>query len=254
MNEIVFENRNKSYGAYALRKGYNDNVIKGFMVSSLLFAFAIVIPMLITKIKPIEIPDIDTAIIPMEIIREMRIEVSKAVEPVVKPSVTPPPSRPSTTLASVIKVDDNPDPDPKKVESTVIGTGKDPIANSVTTSTATASPITALGKEKEKEPATIAAFNPEFKGDLMGYLAKNIRYPAMAVESGIFGTVYLSFIVDEEGEITNVKVLRGIGFGCDKEAMDVVKKMPAWKPGRDENNQPIKVIYTLPVKFKLDRG
>jgi periplasmic protein TonB len=95
---------------------------------------------------------------------------------------------------------------------------------------------------------------PEFEGgeaQLMKYLAEHIKYPAMAREAGTEGKVYLSFVVGKDGRITDVKVLRGIGYGCDDEAKSVVAAMPAWKPGK-QNGQAVKVQYTLPVVFKLE--
>ncbi|MFH1319604.1 MAG: energy transducer TonB [Bacteroidota bacterium] len=86
--------------------------------------------------------------------------------------------------------------------------------------------------------------------DLINYLAKNIKYPEMAKNAGIQGTVNLSFIVNKKGKITNVKVLRGIGGGCDEEAMRIVKNMPRWNPGK-QRGKPVKVSFSLPVRFKL---
>jgi TonB family protein len=82
------------------------------------------------------------------------------------------------------------------------------------------------------------------------YLAKNLRYPARAAEDDIQGTVYVSFVVKTDGRITNVKLLRGIGGGCDEEALRVVLKMPQWKPGY-LNGKKVDVLYHMPVHFKL---
>lgn len=82
------------------------------------------------------------------------------------------------------------------------------------------------------------------------YLAKNLRYPGQAAEDGIQGTVYVSFIVKTDGSITNVKLLRRIGGGCDEEAIRVVSKMPQWKPG-SQNGKKVDVLYHMPVHFKL---
>jgi len=105
----------------------------------------------------------------------------------------------------------------------------------------------------EDEIFTVVEQMPQFGGgdaDLMNYLAKNIKYPAMAKESGISGIVYVTFVVNSKGEIVDVKILRGIGGGCDKEAVRVVKKMPKWKPGK-QRGKPVSVQYNLPVRFVL---
>ena len=94
---------------------------------------------------------------------------------------------------------------------------------------------------------------PEFPGgrdSLNKFLIKNIKYPVQAKEDNIQGTVYVSFVVSSLGEINNIKILRGIGFGCDEEAIRVVKKMPIWKPGK-QNGKEVSVIFNLPVNFNL---
>jgi len=94
---------------------------------------------------------------------------------------------------------------------------------------------------------------PEFPGGraaLMKYLATNIKYPPYAKEAGIQGRVFINFVVETNGNITNVKVLRGIGGGCDEEAIRVVKGMPKWSPGM-QRGKPVRVSFNLPVKFTL---
>ena len=97
--------------------------------------------------------------------------------------------------------------------------------------------------------------NPAFPGGdtaMTGYILRNIHYPTIEKEEGISGTVYISFVVEMDGRITNVKVLRGVsgGPGCDKEALRVVKMMPDWSPGK-LNGQPVRTQINLPVIFKM---
>jgi protein TonB len=94
---------------------------------------------------------------------------------------------------------------------------------------------------------------PEFPGgekEMRSFINSNVKYPQMARESGIEGTVYLNFICEKDGNITNVKVLRGIGGGCDEEAIKVVKSMPKWNAGK-QNGMPVRVSFNLPIKFTL---
>ena len=91
---------------------------------------------------------------------------------------------------------------------------------------------------------------PGGEGKLMEYVAKNIKYPQIARETGIQGRVFVGFVVEPDGSVSNVKVLRGIGGGCDEEAMRVVKSMPKWKPGK-QRGKAVRVSYMLPVNFKL---
>lgn len=106
----------------------------------------------------------------------------------------------------------------------------------------------------EKEIFTVVEQMPEFPGGqakMMKYLAENIDYPQMAREVGVQGTVFVTFVVEPNGSITNVKVLRGIGSGCDEEAIRVVKSMPKWNPGK-QRNKPVRVQFNLPVRFILE--
>ena len=94
---------------------------------------------------------------------------------------------------------------------------------------------------------------PKFPGGenaLMDYVAKNVVYPKEAQEKGISGRVFVGFIVEKDGSVSEVKVLRGIGGGCDEESIRVVKAMPKWKPGK-QDGKPVRVSYQLPVFFKL---
>ena len=105
----------------------------------------------------------------------------------------------------------------------------------------------------EAEVFTIVEEMPEYPGGLnklTDYLSKNIKYPQMARESGIQGRVFVNFVVEPDGSVSNVNVMRSLGGGCDEEAMRVVKAMPKWKPGR-QRGKAVRVSYILPVNFKL---
>lgn len=105
----------------------------------------------------------------------------------------------------------------------------------------------------EAEVFTIVEQMPSFPGGdakMYEYLGKNIKYPQIARETGIQGRVFVNFVVEPDGSVSNVKVLRGIGGGCDEEAMRVVKAMPKWSPGK-QRGKTVRVSYTLPVVFKL---
>jgi periplasmic protein TonB len=94
---------------------------------------------------------------------------------------------------------------------------------------------------------------PAFPGGeeaLYKFLSTNIKYPTVAKETGISGTVVISFIVEKNGEISNARVIKGIGGGCDDEALRVIKSMPNWSPGK-QLGKPVRVQFNLPVKFSL---
>ena len=105
----------------------------------------------------------------------------------------------------------------------------------------------------EAEVFTIVEEMPSYPGGdakMYEYLGKNIKYPQIARESGIQGRVFVNFVVEPDGSVSNVKVMRGIGGGCDEEAIRVIKNMPKWKPGK-QRGKAVRVTYTIPVVFKL---
>lgn len=94
---------------------------------------------------------------------------------------------------------------------------------------------------------------PQFPGGdqaMMKFVATNVQYPEEAKEKEISGRVLVGFIVEKDGSVNEVKIVRGIGGGCDEEAVRVVKAMPKWIPGKDKG-KPVRVYYTLPLTFKL---
>jgi TonB family protein len=102
---------------------------------------------------------------------------------------------------------------------------------------------------------TVVEEMPAFKGgqsELINYISSNIHYPQQAKEQGITGTVFITFLIDEVGKVRDVKVLRGIGGGCDEEALRVVQAMPDWNPGKSKG-VPVKVSFNLPIKFNLNK-
>jgi periplasmic protein TonB len=106
---------------------------------------------------------------------------------------------------------------------------------------------------EEMEIFTVVEAMPEFPGGdatRMKFLQENIRYPQLARESGIQGTVFVTFVVERDGSVTDVRVLRGIGGGCDEEAVRVIQQMPKWVPGR-QRGQPVRVQFNMPIRFTL---
>lgn len=105
----------------------------------------------------------------------------------------------------------------------------------------------------EAEIFTVVEQMPEYPGGmkaLVTYLSENIQYPQEAKDKGIQGRVFINFVLDTDGSVTNAKLLRGIGGGCDEEAIRVVSAMPNWKPGM-QRDTPVRVSYNLPIKFAL---
>jgi TonB family protein len=117
----------------------------------------------------------------------------------------------------------------------------------------------AMKKEDAEEDSgpvyTFVKEMPSFPGgdsERLKFLSKNIRYPQQAAENGIQGTVYVSFVVKSNGSLADIKIIQGIGGGCDEEALRVVKKMPVWRPGY-QNGKKVEVLYTMAIKFRLQQ-
>ncbi|MBK6965185.1 MAG: energy transducer TonB [Bacteroidales bacterium] len=105
----------------------------------------------------------------------------------------------------------------------------------------------------EAEIFTVVEESPSFPGGdeaRIRFLTENIKYPQIARESSISGTVYVTFVVEKNGNVTDVRVLRGIGGGCDEEAVRVIKAMPKWSPGK-QRGKPVRVQFNMPIKFTL---
>lgn len=108
-------------------------------------------------------------------------------------------------------------------------------------------------EEEEEQIWTVVEEDPEFPGGMEAlgrYLAENIKYPQLAKENGITGKCFVTFVVEKDGSVANVKVLRDIGGGCGAEAVRVVKAMPKWKPGK-QRTKPVRTQFNLPITFNL---
>lgn len=112
--------------------------------------------------------------------------------------------------------------------------------------------------ERVGEPSdvtfTIVEQMPRFPGgeeELFKFIGGNIKYPEEAKEAGMEGVVYVTFVVEKDGTIGEARVLRGIGGGCDEEAVRVIRAMPAWEPGM-QRGKPVRVQYNLPIRYKLN--
>jgi len=114
-------------------------------------------------------------------------------------------------------------------------------------------PVVEEKEVEEVEIFTVVEESPGFPGGdeaRIKFLQNNIKYPQMARESNIQGTVYVTFVVEKDGRVTDVRVLRGIGGGCDEEAIRVIKAMPKWNPGK-QRGKPVRVQFNMPIKFSL---
>lgn len=249
-NDIVFAGRNQNYGAYELRSNYNKRVtyIVGGIV---LFSIALLgVKKIVDRPKTEEV---------QEVLRVEQIDLTPP--PPIEETPPPPPPPPPPPMAEMVKFtppvikDDAVEEEPQKLQEevteTTIGT-KDQEGEEIL-----APPSTDNGPGEPAAPEifTIVEENAEFPGGIpamMKYIKDNVQYPAMAREAGISGKCFLKFVVNENGDISNVEVLKGVPGcpECDKEAVRVVKSMPKWKPAK-MTGRAVKCYFNLPFSFKI---
>jgi protein TonB len=252
-DDLIFENRNKAYGAYTIRQSYDEAVIKGLATTIGIAAAIIVVAGFIGGNKIIEkviavSPTINIGPPPKiqteTVVPAQRIEPVKRVNPnlAVQVVTTPDPVKP--------------DPQPSTASTGTQGT-TDGTTGTDTGTSGGADTGTDLGTVpvKNNEPFIHVEVMPTYKGGMEGMmktLKKNMRYPASARRMGKEGTVFVEFVVTEFGDIENIKVVKGFDLDCDKEAVRIVGKLTEWNPGM-QNKMEVNVKLVLPIKFKLEQ-
>ncbi|RCR71089.1 MULTISPECIES: energy transducer TonB [Larkinella] len=265
LDDIVFADRNKAYGAYALRKDYSRTVYRALIIGSVLFLLAMATPSIISVLTPKEDEQ-----------AMVEVDLMKLPPPPIDPNEPPPPPPPPVELPKVNTVkflppevkpdeevpEETPPPTVEELKEAVAAEKTqegDPNAEEVIVApeeTAGPTKVEAAveAAPKEDQIFTVVEQNPEFPGGMAAlgqFLGKNIRYPPAASRANISGRVFVSFVVNTDGSIQDVTVLKGLGFGTDEEAMRVVKAMPKWRPGK-QSGRPVRVKYNLPINFQLE--
>lgn len=269
--EMVFAGKNKEYGAYKLRKGTSGRNIKALLI--LVIAAALVGGFLAWKVieqKQAEEQQAYMEAMELAKLQQQAKKEEKKKEPV-KPKVEmkkeiPVARETQKFTAPVIKKDElvkeeNQVKQMDKLDDKVaVGTEnkegvKDRTVEAVRNdiSVAAPPPTPAPKPEVATKVFDVVEEMPSFPGGngaLMSYLASNIKYPVVAQENGVQGRVIVSFVVERDGSISDVRVARSVDPSLDREAQRVVKSMPRWKPGK-QNGSAVRVKYTVPVVFRL---
>jgi protein TonB len=241
--DLVFKGRNHEYGAYVLRKKSNENTNKGIVYAIIFFTLVISTPAIIDLIKGI-VPE------EKEDVKVTQVTTLEEPPPVDKSTPPPPPAEPPPEIKPDEQVPDEPPPaqdEMKDKDAGVADVEGDP--NGIDASLQLPSGDGLTG-DAEPEFVTFAEQTAEFNGELFEWLGKNIQYPDMAKQNGIEGKVIIQFVVEKDGKITNVEVVKKAGWGFDEAAVEVVKKMPAWKPAK-QNGKAVRLQMSLPVRFTL---
>ena len=251
-NEIVFEKRNKAFGAYLIRREYHRTLMMAFAISTTLLVLFVCIPLIKNLLNSGD--DKTTSFSETEINLMQPPPIDETQPP--PPPVPPQPPVQQTikfTPPVVVKDEEVPQDEPpptqeelKDVNAGITTQEGDPNAIDL--------PVEEPGTgDAPPEIFTIVEEMPSFPGGesaLVKYLSDNIKYPARARENNITGTVFVTFKVGKDGKATDAQILRGIGGGCDEEALRGIKSMPSWRAGR-QRGEPVNVQYKLPIKFSL---
>jgi protein TonB len=256
LDDLIFENRNKEYGAYFLRQIYHKHIIKAVITAFIFFILFVSSPLIYNYIIG-KVGDINKVKV---------VEYTTLAEPppIDKNTPPPPPVEPPPPLKSTVKftppvikpdeeVTEEPPPAVEELKEVDPGTKTvEGDANGIDPGL-----LDGNGKEAIDEGPppifTIVDNMPVFPGgeqEMMNFLKKNMKYPSLARENEIQGKVYVTFLIDAEGKVKDAKIVRGLGGGLDEEALRVVRSMPTWKPG-SQNGRQVRVQFTIPINFNL---
>ena len=264
--DLVFEGKNKEYGAYVLRRDTGKRNVKALvwvMIGiALIFAIAYANLAIQNAIKQNAAIETDVELSKLAQKKETKVERKEPIKVEVEQKVVEKVKSSVKFTAPEIKKDDEVKPedeiksqDDLSKTNTAIGTfdvkGNDEAEGVVLKANEQA--IDEKPKEEETKVFDVVEQMPSFPGgdaELMKYLSTHIKYPVVAEENGIQGRVIATFVVERDGSISDVKVIKSVDPSLDKEAIRVLKSMPKWIPGK-QNGSAVRVKYTVPVTFKL---
>ncbi|MFV8344287.1 energy transducer TonB [Flavobacterium sp. XS2P39] len=250
--DIVFEGRNKAYGAYELRKSNTKTTVKALVIGAVVFGLAVSAPLIVSLLPDSsdEVETLDTKITTIKL-PPKKEEVKKDLPP-------PPPPPPKVDQVKfvkpvVAKAEEVTEEPPKIVEIKDKKLGAETIKGDPDAEL-TVEPVGNGPSEVVEEDTQIyntagIEVKPDFPGGMekfYKFVGSNYQTPE---EEGLKGKVYVTFVVEKDGSLTDIKVIRDIGYGTGKEAIRVLKKCPKWTPG-EQNGKKVRVLYSLPITIQ----
>lgn len=254
-DDLVFENRHKDYGAYAVRRHYSQSMTAGLGVSVSLACLLLALPKILSmfgvneKIIP-GIPVVDLKEV-IKVIQPPPIDIIEPIAPPPAAHTQPLNNNVTPQITSTAPMDNNiPTNDQVVTSSSEPGTGEGP---AVETTGDGPGVIETVAPVVGPPPIFVTAeVMPQYEGGLEAlakFIQRKVRTPRSVSSQGVSGTVFVEFVVRSDGSITDVKIVRGIAADCDREAIRLVSMMKDWKAGM-QNHQPVSVRMVLPIKFQ----
>ncbi len=247
LEEIVFEKRNKEYGAYVLRKKFRKFLLIAFLISLFSIGGAVLVPF----IQALNNKGKNVALVKNTVVSMENLKADDDVPP----PPPPPPPPPAAAEAQVKYVA------PVVVDSVSVEVELATVSE--VNETVTNEPVPEkIEVVKEEEPAIVqeeevfliveeqATFQGGDVQSFREWVMKNIKYPTVAQENGIKGKVYVQYAVNSKGEVCDVKVVRGVDPSLDKEAVRVIMSSPKWEPAKQRGTR-VKQQFTIPISFVL---
>ncbi len=262
LDELIFAGRNRAYGAFDLRQHYRPTLARALGLGVGLFLLALLTPALLNELVA------KKADFWMKEATLTKLPVAPPVEPPIRLALpeTAPPVATVRNLPPLILPDAavTIEETPPTVEDFRDATSGDKTAEETGNGEEIILPPEDAAPSRveqaietapvSEEPFLVVEQNPDFPGGtaaLQRHLSQNLRYPAPASRANVSGRVFVGFVVNADGSIADVQLLRGIGFGCDEEAKRVIEQMPRWKPGK-QAGRAVRVRFTLPIVFALE--
>lgn len=263
LNEVIFADKNKAYGAYEIRSTYGETLFKSLTIVALTFGILMSLGYYFTHQAEDTTPIVIDQLVPHDLVTPL--DLSKPLE-MDKPKSTPVEPTPANSnkpntqaIGTIVK-------DSLAVETNTTSVNTDLVSTGTTSTTGTGETgtggSTGTGSMSTNgnvggngnDVVIIADTAPEFEGGLSAlyrFISSKIIYPNVAREAGKEGTAYVRFVVDETGGVTNVITQNKLGYGLDEEAKRVIALLPKFKKPGYVNKQPVKVYYNIPIKFSM---
>ncbi|UFH57448.1 TonB family protein [Spirosoma sp. KNUC1025] len=262
-DDIIFQARHQAYGAFDLRQNYRPALTRALGVGVGLFLLGLSVPTIYGHFfKTNQLVD-DQIMISAKLIKLPDTPLEKPIKlpPVEKaPAVNTVRNLPLLVKPEADVVDEVLPPTTDQLKDatsgsvTAEGTGVEEVIMAPEASAPTVQEKAVELEAKPDLPFVAVEQMPEFPGGieaLQKFLGNTLKYPRAAAAAGVSGRVYVSFVVNADGTLTDLQLLKGIGFGCDEEAIRVMQKMPRWRPGK-QSGRAVRVKFNLPIAFTLE--